>query len=52
LNLAERFFAEITGKRIRRGAFTSVGQLEQAIRDYAPEVADDVLGLDAGPARG
>jgi hypothetical protein len=28
------FFAEITTKRIRRGAFTSVAQLEQAIRDY------------------
>ena len=34
LNLVERFFAEITSKRIRRGAFTSVAQLEQAIRDY------------------
>jgi len=34
LNLVERFFAEITGKRIRRGAFTSVAELEQAIEDY------------------
>ena len=34
LNLVERFFAEITTKRIRRGVFTSVGQLEKAIRDY------------------
>lgn len=32
--LVERFFAEITTKRIRRGVFTSVGQLEKAIRDY------------------
>jgi transposase len=34
LNLVERFFAEITGKRIRRGAFASVAELEQAIDDY------------------
>jgi len=34
LNLVERFFAEITRKRIRRGTFTSVAQLEEAIHDY------------------
>lgn len=34
LNLVERFFAEITTKRIRRGAFTSVSDLEEAIYDY------------------
>ena len=34
LNLVERFFAEITTKRIRRGVFTSGAELEQAIRDY------------------
>jgi transposase len=34
LNLVERFFAEITGKRIRRGVFKSVGDLEAAIYDY------------------
>lgn len=34
LNLVERFFAEITTKRIRRGAFRSVAELEQAIHDY------------------
>jgi transposase len=34
LNLVERFFAEITGKRIRRGAFASVAELEDAIDDY------------------
>jgi len=34
LNLVERFFAEITGKRIRRGAFASVAELEAAIDDY------------------
>jgi transposase len=34
LNLVERFFAEITAKRIRRGAFRSVRALEAAIREY------------------
>jgi transposase len=34
LNLVERFFAEITAKRIRRGIFRSVAELEQAIHDY------------------
>jgi transposase len=34
LNLVERFFAEITTRRIRRGVFTSVAELEQAIHDY------------------
>ena len=33
-NLVERFFAEITRKRIRRGAFRSVPSLETAIREY------------------
>lgn len=34
LNQVERFFAEITEKRIRRGAFRSVPALEKAIRGY------------------
>jgi transposase len=34
LNLVERFFAKITTKRIRRGTFISVADLEQAIEDY------------------
>ena len=34
LNLIERWFREITDKRIRRGTFTSVRQLIQAIMDY------------------
>jgi transposase len=34
INLVERFFAEITGKRIRRGVFKSVDELEAAITDY------------------
>ena len=34
LNLVERWFAEITNKRIRRGIFRSVRELESAIREY------------------
>jgi len=34
LNMVERFFAEITRNRIRRGAFTSVAELKAAIMDY------------------
>lgn len=34
LNQVERFFAEITQKRIRRGAFRSVTALKTAILDY------------------
>jgi transposase len=34
LNMVERFFAEITRKRIRRGVFKSVDELKQAIIDY------------------
>ena len=34
LNLVERFFAEITMKRIRRGSYSSVDDLEGAIYDY------------------
>lgn len=34
MNLVERFFAEITTKRIRRGSYSSVEDLEEAIYDY------------------
>ncbi len=34
LNLVERFFAQITTKRIRRGSFESVRELEDEIKDY------------------
>ena len=34
LNMVERFFAEITRKRIRRGTFTSVAELNSAIMEY------------------
>jgi transposase len=34
LNLVERFFAEIPSRRIRRGSYASVDDLEAAIYDY------------------
>jgi hypothetical protein len=34
LNLIERFFAEITSRRIRRGSYCSVDELEAANYDY------------------
>lgn len=34
LNLVERWFGEITNKRIRRDSWTSVDELEKAIGDY------------------
>jgi len=34
LNLVERFFAQITNRRIRRGSFDSVAELEAEIVDY------------------
>jgi len=37
LNQVERFFAELTRKRIRRGTFRSVGELEWVIREYVAE---------------
>jgi transposase len=37
LNQVERWFAEITRQRIRRGTFRSVAALEKAIRDYVRE---------------
>jgi transposase len=35
LNLIERWFKELTDKRLRRGAFTSVADLTQAITVWA-----------------
>src|SRR5712691_2352260 len=34
INLVERWFAELTNKRIRRGVFRSVKELESAIREF------------------
>lgn len=41
LNLVERFFAELSEKRIRRGAFNSVQSLEQAIMKYLEQHNQD-----------
>lgn len=41
INLVERWFAEITNKRIRRGIFRSVQELEAAIREYIDAHNDD-----------
>lgn len=41
LNLVERWFREITDKRIRRGAFHSVGQLIDTIMDYIEQHNDN-----------
>jgi transposase len=37
LNLVERWFAKLTDKRIHRGAFFSVEELERAIQEYLEE---------------
>lgn len=37
LNMVERFFRDITTKRIRRGAFPIVAALVQAIKNYIAE---------------
>ena len=41
INLVERWFAELTNKRIRRGVFRSVKDLEAAIREYIEVNNDD-----------
>jgi transposase len=43
LNMVERFFREITTKRIRRGSFTSVTELTMAISDYIDEHNENPL---------
>jgi hypothetical protein len=35
--MVERFFRDLTVKRIRRGVFHSVAELQQAIREYIDE---------------
>jgi transposase len=37
LNMVERFFRDLTVKRLRRGVFHSVAELHQAIREYIDE---------------
>ncbi|MCA9173950.1 MAG: IS630 family transposase [Planctomycetales bacterium] len=41
LNVVERWFREITVKRIRRGTFLSVAKLEEAIYDYIEQHNED-----------
>lgn len=43
LNMVERFFRELTTKRIRRGSFTSVAELTTAISDYIDEHNENPL---------
>ena len=40
-NMVERFFALLTEKRVRRGVFTSVPQLEQCLREYLKTYNED-----------
>ena len=50
VNQVERWFAEITEKRIRRGSFKSVPSLEKAIQDYLDHNNEtpEALRLDCG----
>lgn len=41
LNLIERWFGELTGKRIRRGTFVSVEDLQRAIEEFLAAWNDD-----------
>src|ERR1700682_1421455 len=43
LNMVERFFRELTTKRIRRGSFTSVTELTAAISDYIDQHNENPL---------
>ena len=37
LNMVERLFAELTGKRLRRGVFRSIVDLQATINRYLPD---------------
>jgi transposase len=41
LNLVERWFGELTGKRVRRGSFCSVEELQKAILEFLDAWNDD-----------
>jgi hypothetical protein len=41
LNIIERFFRDLTDKRLRRGSFRSVPQLIDAIMNYIAEHNDE-----------
>ena len=45
LNLVERFFAELTNKRLRRGTFRSVRELQKAIEGYVEHHNDTTEGF-------
>lgn len=47
LNQVERFFAQITARRIRRGTFCSVRALEQAITEYLAQ-HNPIVSLSSG----
>ena len=49
LNLVERWFAEITRKRIRRGTFRSVAALIRVIRAYLREHNQDPKPSSGAP---
>jgi transposase len=44
LNLVERFFADLTTKRLRRGTFQNVQQLVTEIEDYVEHHNDNATG--------
>ncbi|MEO1495569.1 MAG: IS630 family transposase [Planctomycetota bacterium] len=46
LNLVERFFADLTTKRLRRGTFRNVPQLVRAIQDYVEHHNDTTQGFE------
>jgi len=43
LNIIERFFRELTTRRVRRGSFGSVAELEHAIRNYIEQHNENPL---------
>jgi hypothetical protein len=45
LNLVERWFRDLTEKRIRRGVFRSVPELVQAIEEYVEHHNDNAKGF-------
>jgi hypothetical protein len=52
LNLVERWFKEITDKRIRRASFGSVDELVAAVDHWAEHWNDDPKPLCLAPSRG
>lgn len=51
LNLVERFFAEITSRRIRRGNYSSVDDLEAAVHDLSRAAQRDAQALQVDKER-